>query len=124
MANRAILDERPATAEGAAPGSYELQVEWADVSGSGRIWLPRALLMADGVTEGMVYEFEDNLVSHTSRLLSISCLHYAARALARSWSTAPKPPKKRRLSSTRWHTRTCSSARLVPDRSRRSECVT
>jgi hypothetical protein len=69
VANRAILDERPATAEGAAPGSYELQVEWADVSGSGRIWLPRALLMADGVTEGMVHEFEDNLVSHTSRLL-------------------------------------------------------
>ena len=69
LANRAILDERPATATGAVPGSYELQVEWEDASGRGRIWLPRALLMADGVTEGMVHEFEDNLVSYMSRML-------------------------------------------------------
>lgn len=60
---RAILDERKASGAGAAAGSYELQVEWEDPGGVGRrIWLPRALLMSDGVTEGMVHEFEDNLV--------------------------------------------------------------
>jgi hypothetical protein len=61
---RAILDERKATGDGVVAGSYELQVEWEDPGGAGRrIWLPRALLMSDGVTEGMVHEFEDNLVS-------------------------------------------------------------
>jgi hypothetical protein len=59
----AILDERKATGPDAAAGSQELQVAWEGEGGAPqKIWLPRALLMADGVTEGMVQEFEDNLV--------------------------------------------------------------
>ena len=58
----AILDERKAVGEDAL--GNELLVEWEGEAGVGqKIWLPRALLVADGVCEGMVSEFEDNLVS-------------------------------------------------------------
>lgn len=61
---RVVLDEREVTGDGVAPGSYELEVEWEDPDSGDvrRVWLPRSLLMSDGVTEGMVHEFEDNLV--------------------------------------------------------------
>ncbi len=125
---RAILDQRTASGDAAVAGSYELQVEWDAPGGAGRrIWLPRALLMSDGVTAGMVHEFEDNLVR---RALSVRashtclCISRMPGRIARSWSKARNLPRKQRRSSTRWCTRTCSSARPAPAKIRVSECVT
>jgi len=84
----AILKERKAAGEDAL--GKELLVEWEGEGGVGeQIWLPRALLMADGVTEGMVQEFEDNLVrSQPGKRVHSSC---------RSCSSACRAEGRQRL---------------------------
>ena len=77
---RAIVASRTSEAQPSADepgGVVELQVEWEADEGGGaegegeggggggalkKVWLPRSVLMADGVTAGMVLEFEDNLL--------------------------------------------------------------
>ena len=80
---RAIVASRTSETQPSADepgGVVELQVEWEADEGGGaegeaegggggggggapkKVWLPRSVLMADGVTAGMVLEFEDNLL--------------------------------------------------------------
>ena len=102
-----------------------------------KIWLPRALLMADGVTEGMVQEFEDNLVRRPlpgpDRRLAVPSIAAAPRSQKRltarrcaylrahSSSAAQRASRRQRHSSTHFLPRPRSSGRRGQARNRPSD---